>query len=137
MIVIKEKSRQSLDDKLVPLINIVFLLLIFFMVAGRIEKSHKDDIDVPKVNSSNELPSKAEEIVLLKNGKILSGERVFSVEEFTEQLPSLGLEKEYISIRADSSATAEQLAPIIKTLNSIGQKKIGLIAMSRGDNESD
>jgi len=137
MIVIKEKSRQSLDDKLVPLINIVFLLLIFFMVAGRIEQSHKDDIDVPKVNSSNELPSKAEEIVLLKNGKILSGERVFSVEEFTEQLPSLGLEKEYISIRADSSATAEQLAPIIKTLNSIGQKKIGLIAMSRGDNESD
>ena len=43
----KEK-REYDDDGLLPLVNIIFLLLIFFMIAGVIEKRIvKDDIDLP------------------------------------------------------------------------------------------
>ena len=43
----RKKSEYD-DDGLLPLVNIIFLLLIFFMIAGVIEKRIvKDDIELP------------------------------------------------------------------------------------------
>ena len=43
-----KKKREYDDDGLLPLVNIIFLLLIFFMIAGVIEKRIvKDDIELP------------------------------------------------------------------------------------------
>ena len=43
-----KERREYDDDGLLPLVNIIFLLLIFFMIAGVIEKRIvKDDIDLP------------------------------------------------------------------------------------------
>ena len=48
MRLITRKKRQYDDDGLLPLVNIIFLLLIFFMIAGVIEKRIvKDDIELP------------------------------------------------------------------------------------------
>ncbi len=46
----KTMKRDYDDDGLLPLVNIIFLLLIFFMIVGVIEKSIlKDDLDLPSV----------------------------------------------------------------------------------------
>ena len=43
-----KKKREYDDDGLLPMVNIIFLLLIFFMIAGVIEKKIvKDDIELP------------------------------------------------------------------------------------------
>jgi biopolymer transport protein ExbD len=48
MKLINRKKREYDDDGLLPLVNIIFLLLIFFMIAGVIEKRIvKDDIELP------------------------------------------------------------------------------------------
>ena len=48
MKLITRKKREYDDDGLLPLVNIIFLLLIFFMIAGVIEKRIiKDDIELP------------------------------------------------------------------------------------------
>ena len=45
----KEK-REYQDDGLLPLVNIIFLLLIFFMIVGVIEKNIiRDNVQLPKV----------------------------------------------------------------------------------------
>ena len=48
---LKTKSKRDYeDDGLLPLVNIIFLLLIFFMIVGVIEKNIlKDNIERPKV----------------------------------------------------------------------------------------
>ena len=48
---LKTKSKRDYeDDGLLPLVNIIFLLLIFFMIVGIIEKNIlKDNIERPKV----------------------------------------------------------------------------------------
>ena len=48
---LKTKSKRVYeDDGLLPLVNIIFLLLIFFMIVGVIEKNIlKDNIELPKV----------------------------------------------------------------------------------------
>ena len=46
----KTIKREYDDDGLLPLVNIIFLLLIFFMIVGVIEKSIlKDNLDLPNV----------------------------------------------------------------------------------------
>ena len=46
----KNIKRGYDDDGLLPLVNIIFLLLIFFMIVGVIEKSIlKDNLDLPSV----------------------------------------------------------------------------------------
>lgn len=46
----KTMKRDYDDDGLLPLVNIIFLLLIFFMIVGVIEKSIlKDNLDLPSV----------------------------------------------------------------------------------------
>ena len=48
MKLITRKKREYDYDGLLPLVNIIFLLLIFFMIAGVIEKRIvKDDIELP------------------------------------------------------------------------------------------
>ena len=45
----KNKSDYE-DDGLLPLVNIIFMLLIFFMIVGVIEKNIlKDNLELPKV----------------------------------------------------------------------------------------
>ena len=48
---LKNKNKRDYDDDgLLPLVNIIFLLLIFFMIVGVIEKNIlKDNLELPKV----------------------------------------------------------------------------------------
>ena len=48
---LKTKSKKDYeDDGPLPLVNIIFLLLIFFMIVGVIEKNIlKDNLELPKV----------------------------------------------------------------------------------------
>ena len=48
MKLVTRKKREYDDDGLLPLVNIIFIVLIFFMIAGVIEKRIvKDDIELP------------------------------------------------------------------------------------------
>ncbi|VAW57610.1 Biopolymer transport protein ExbD/TolR [hydrothermal vent metagenome] len=55
---LKPEHREEIDLNLTPLIDVVFLLLIFFMVSTTFEKTAKLKIDLPeasaKVTSSND-----------------------------------------------------------------------------------
>ncbi|SFF83141.1 ExbD/TolR family protein [Neptunomonas qingdaonensis] len=42
------KKAHSSDDNLIPLINVVFLMLIFFMVAGQIQRSDAQRVQPPE-----------------------------------------------------------------------------------------
>ncbi len=48
---LKTKSKKDYEENgLLPLVNIIFLLLIFFMIVGVIEKNIlKDNLELPKV----------------------------------------------------------------------------------------
>ena len=50
----KKKSKMNLDESMVPAINIVFLLLIFFMIVGKIERSN-NDLLVPKSQNQRQI----------------------------------------------------------------------------------
>ena len=66
-----KKPNSNSDDNLIPLINIVFLLLIFFMVAGQMQKPLATDITLPV--SQGVTAAAAPEISSLRRWSIGSG----------------------------------------------------------------
>ena len=61
----KKRNIMSLD--LTPLIDVVFLLLIFFMVSTTFNKYGKIDIDVPVSKVSEKIENSKIEIIIDKN----------------------------------------------------------------------
>ena len=74
---------------LTPMIDIVFQLIIFFMVGARFsEMENKIDLQVPKVTTNSTLPQSPEKFVvnIHRNGNITLNRAAVSLEQLTAQL---------------------------------------------------
>jgi biopolymer transport protein ExbD len=122
------------DDNLIPLINVVFLMLIFFMVAGHIESSDGTQVSPPL--SSNKTESKKDKLKvvvtekseLFVDGKSLSLEQLkVNLADYIEQVPEGDAR---IELKADSQLTAASLQGILLQIKSAGVNRISLVTES-------
>jgi|SaaInlStandDraft_1057018.scaffolds.fasta_scaffold18466_3 biopolymer transport protein ExbD len=65
-------NHQSEEVNISPLIDVVFILLIFFVVTAVFTRERGVEIDRPKALSSTELDTKAISIVIKEDGRIYS-----------------------------------------------------------------
>ena len=80
-----ENRKLDLDDSLVPMINVVFLLLIFFMVAGTFKLIAPVDIDIP--DSSRTQLSNLERILFVdETATIYIDNKALSLEEVSDAI---------------------------------------------------
>lgn len=122
------RRRPNPEDSLIPLINIVFLLLIFFMVAGQISAQDAEDIEPPM--SASETSLNRDSWVIQINSKqmlLLNGE---SVELSDLVVGEKHLEQ--VAIKADHSTTAKTLHPVMQKLREQGVKNIVLYSQLKG-----
>tara|TARA_Y100000768_G_C23989113_1_gene690907 strand:+ start:569 stop:967 length:399 start_codon:yes stop_codon:yes gene_type:complete len=79
------QKRDYDDDGLLPLVNIIFLLLIFFMIAGVIEKSIlKYDIEPPKVKLSKFENKEVIKIFIDKNNTITANDKIINLKNINK-----------------------------------------------------
>lgn len=64
----RNKEREEPDVNLTPLIDIVFLLLIFFMVSTTFKHEFEVAIELPKAESDAQINEKTLEITISSNG---------------------------------------------------------------------
>lgn len=75
------------DDNLVPLINIVFLMLIFFMVAGQISKSDAIKVEPPASISQQPLTeTEPLDIIASAEGEIYIEDRALRLDQLQGDL---------------------------------------------------
>ena len=116
------KKNTELSLEVTPLIDIVFLLLIFFVLNSQFEKLTTMELSLPKVNSNqlNELANEnliieinsAEEIIL--NGKPLSE---FSYTSLNDFIINNYPENKKAVISADSDTKYQHLVTVMDVLN--------------------
>ncbi len=118
----KAKTRNS-DDDMIPMINIVFLLLIFFMIAGQITP-RSDDMSLPSSISEAELAESEIEITVAADGVLqLNGEAVQG--ELSESLNRLKTdEKTVVICRVHSSLPASTLDPVLRAVRALGVSRL-------------
>ena len=116
------------DDNLIPLINIVFLLLIFFMIAGQIDQFSGNEIVPPTSGSDTPIPVAPVVIELLAEGQLRMKGDYLTPESLATELPRLGeLSGLQISIRADAQARARDLDALLMVLREQHIQRVSLV----------
>ncbi len=120
----KKRNIMSLD--LTPLIDVVFLLLIFFMVSTTFNKYGKIEIDVPTSNVTAESKESKIEIVVDKNQNyfIIKDEKTYpiKIEDLGNHLAGI---KE-VSITGDKNLKYQIIMDTITKVKEQGVENLGI-----------
>jgi biopolymer transport protein ExbD len=123
---IKDK-REYDDDGLLPLVNIIFLLLIFFMIAGVIEKKIvRDNLELPSAELSRFENKEVTKIYLDKDNNYFLNDKVTSNENIIIYIQEKKI-KEVILI-ADKSLLINDISKLLNNLHKNNIKNIKLLS---------
>lgn len=125
----KKSSPQDAEENVLPLINIVFLLLIFFLWAGTI--TSPDLFKVTPPVSNNEVPDTPSELVILINqdDKIAFKNSETTLNNLSAQVrdsQSRNKNQAY-KIKADAAVETGQVISVMEVLRNAGIENIKLI----------
>ncbi len=129
----KREKKQQLFDPILPLINVVFLLLIFVMMMSRVEGT--DGYDVTPPVSSSEDPAGQREILLLltKDGKVLLDDAEMDQDSLMQYAREQKRDHpdQIVKIRADAQVDAMQLITLMESLRIGGVENLVLLTEKR------
>lgn len=116
----KEKEPFKLD--LIPMINVVFLLLIFFMLTSTTPTKQKTKIDLPKVKTAEKNSKQFLVMTIDKNGSIQLDGKAVTFEVLPAHLEKKISEKKntVISIHADKIIEFELFGKVIELAKQAG-----------------
>lgn len=124
--------RQKKEVNLVPLINVIFLLLIFFMVAGRMESLDIFDINPPDSEISSDKSNPESNIYINKNGDLAVNNDIVSDSDFVTIIRTLLLEnnEQKMIIKADGGLDSKKLIWVLDKIENLGGKNVLLVTES-------
>lgn len=125
------KKREPAENTL-SLINIVFLMLIFFLVAGHISTKQAGDVKLTelKFNDSSKPPSDA--IGITAKGEIFyKGRQVNKVELLGVLRAARAQDVQIFRLMPDRHLPASQLVDILEIIGQAGYLKAKIISLRR------
>ena len=123
------QKRDYDDDGLLPLVNIIFLLLIFFMIAGVIEKRIlKDEIEPPEVKLSKYENKEIIKIFIDKNNVLTSNNQMIDIKNINKLFESK--ENKEVVIIADKSLYIKDISYLLDKLHQNKVTSIKLLSIT-------
>ena len=111
----KEK-REYEDDGLLPLVNIIFLLLIFFMIVGVIEKNIiRDNMQLPKVELDKFENKDITKIFYDADKNIFINDEIIGINDIGKKIKSLKVTD--VILVADKSILISEINSVLLELN--------------------
>ena len=122
------------DDQLIPLINVVFLMLIFFMVVGRLAPTDRLPINPPTSQSHQTAVENSITINVTLEGRLTVGDTPVTPDLLTVELRrsldaamTNGQGQPEIHIKADAKLTMALLSPILERLRDNDLSKVRVL----------
>ncbi|MCC9602063.1 biopolymer transporter ExbD [Stieleria sp. JC731] len=127
----RNRSNEDVTINLTPMIDVVFLLVIFFMVGSKFSESESSiDVSVPAVGAASPMSRVPDDriVSLTREGQLLLNDQPVTKEQLVEQLsnefaqyPALN-----VIVRADSDTSIQDYASIALLVRQTGVKKIAM-----------
>ena len=123
------QAKPSSDDNMIPLINIVFLLLIFFIVAGQIKAQPDQAITLPSTAQLESAQAQTLRLELFADGQLMLNGELIEVASLKSKidLESAGS----IALFADARVTAKQLDELLSEFANTPQWSIELYTLEK------
>lgn len=123
------KPSAGIEIDLTPLINIVFLILIFFMLAGTLKSA--DGIQAAEMESAEIVEQKTLVINMARDGSLAVDGEIVARENLIQQLRTHQQSDGKISIKPDARLAAEELLSVSQLLRDAGFTQMTLIVDSQ------
>jgi len=122
------KRRETIVPDLTPLIDVVFILLIFFIVSSVFKKEELAlMLDLPSSSAQEfEIEPKEISIEISKYKFAIYGKEV-SLEEFDEKLSLITDKKNSIIVRIDKNVVYERVVKILDSLQKYDLNNLSLV----------
>ncbi len=121
----KKNSRRPIIN-ITPLIDVMFLLLIFFMVSSTFREHLGIDVTLPEATTAAEQENASHDITVQEDGSFHLGQQRVSAEELRQSLRDL-LEDSpgaTLVLRADEAAEFQDVITAIDIAREVGGSKL-------------
>jgi len=122
------------EERILPLINVVFLLLIFFMLAGRLTAGDPFEIAPPR--SASEGPARAKEPLVMvgADGRLALDGSVLDEATLKAAVAERvsGDVDARVRLKADGRADATQVVAVMELLRQAGVERLRLLTVAEG-----
>ena len=121
-------KERAISIEITPLIDIVFLLVIFFVVTSKIETNQYLTLDLPKSESfASALSNNSQNIILLESGVFIINNQEFSVTEIDKLMAGVAAtfsRSEVVILSIESKAYHEWVITLMDGLQQLGFQNI-------------
>lgn len=118
------------EINLIPMINVIFLLLTFFMVAGTIEKVDPFALNLPNAYKKGVIkPQRTTVVYMHKDGRIAVNNDLVSRKDFSTIINTILLENKgaEIVIKADSEVLSGDLIWVMRAIERVGGSDVSIV----------
>jgi len=136
---LKPERREEIDLNLTPLIDVVFLLLIFFMVSTTFEKTSKLKIDLPEASPKAQLqPDKKIVIGIDAKGRFYINDRQLVNTQLKTVKAALlkvagGKQDVPIILRADAKTPHQSVVTAMDAASQVGLTHLSISTLESSD----
>ncbi|MEJ8572606.1 biopolymer transporter ExbD [Microbaculum marinum] len=133
-----ERARRPADDGIVPLINIVFLLLIFFLIVGTIAPKPDISVAYPETEKSPVTRAPADALYVSSGGYISYRGAALDIDSLAAAVTAVPRDDADgpLPVVVDRALPAPELAPVLGALAGAGVESVRLITLRAGNARS-
>ncbi len=127
-------TRKPRQVALISLIDVMFVLLLFFMIAGHLEPISPVPIMLPEADSGQLLDEGPVKVTMATDGRIVVNDGMFTNSTVQAELVrQLATNKErIITIKADANLEANKLVTLLEHVRLAGGVNLSIVTESGG-----
>lgn len=129
MNIVDVKSRKTMDLELTPLINIVFLMLIFFLLVGSLKPAEVIEPVRTQPGEPIKSPGLSRTITLLPNGGLLLGDIPVDQQGLITRL-NADASDTVLTLKPDAGLPAADLVELMELLRQGGFSSVQLLSIA-------
>lgn len=123
-----------------PLIDVVFMLILFFMLTLQLEKEQAGQVDLPNADEAEvvkKMPPESLLVVVLPDGNLVASGNRMTLGDFEEQMLRTQPERlpKELVIRGDGSVAFDVIQGVLQAASTVGVTKVNLLADRESEGE--
>ncbi len=126
---LRPPEKRQTEENVIPLINVVFLLLIFFVLVGSLTPPEALDVTPPTSASRDPAGERETVVFLAADGRLAIGSQEVGQDRL-QQLIAAQLAKDkltLVQLKADARVEADRLLTVMDLLREAGVKALILL----------
>ncbi len=124
---IRRQRRPALQMELSPLIDCIFLLLVFFMLTSSFSAPALR-LQLPKIDGTGRRPNNVVNVTIAASGELYLNRQAVVIEELPRQLRTLlkGQPQPIVTIRGDQKLNYDRFVAVLNAVRSSGATAINI-----------